>query len=586
MPISKKGILDLTNYNLNREKYIRLDGEWEFYWKTLLDNNQLESINTGRIVTVPQAWNQSILKDESFPSKGYGTYKLRVKTSLPVKTKLGLRVYAFSSAYKLYIDEELIGTNGHVAKEPLEEVAEYKPQQLFFEIPAKTFDIIIQVSNYHHSTGGFKYSLYIGNQDSIHSLGNKIMAREFLLIGTLFIIALFYITLYSLHKEQKYTLYFALMCIFTIFGIDLIELMFVLQLFPSINFNGFMFLLYTIIMWCVFWLILFVSELYPSKFSWWIIRLYALYGIISQIMYIITLPIYYSKFDFITNCCQLLGILSTIVIVGIGIKKGHKEGWLNIISMCVFLIISTFDLIDKTNSNNYNIGQINFVGLLIFIYIQILIQAIRFREYYDNKTTAELALLQAQIKPHFLFNALNTIISISYYDIEKSRELLEQFSKYLRRSFDFKSRSQLVSLKNELDLAKAYVEIEKARFEERLEVKFDVDANLDTRVPILILQPLIENAIIHGILPKLKGGWVLVSIHTENNKLLFSIEDNGVGLTKDHLMETGEKDEKTKIGICNIDNRLKELFGKGLTIEGCKNKGTHITWNIPIRRRD
>jgi len=213
-----------------------------------------------------------------------------------------------------------------------------------------------------------------------------------------------------------------------------------------------------------------------------------------------------------------------------------------------------------------------------------IIQARRMKFYYDNKIAAELAFLQAQIKPHFLFNSLNTFISISYYDIEKARELLTDFSCYLRRSIDFKNLSQFVPLKNEIELSKAYIKLEQARFEERVSVSFNSPEDINVSVPILMLQPIIENAIVHGLLSKLEGGKVGVFIERDGSRVLFRVTDNGVGMNSETISGILQAKSTDCIGLANIQKRLEQLYGSGLKIKSEINKGTEISWTIPLKR--
>jgi sensor histidine kinase YesM len=255
---------------------------------------------------------------------------------------------------------------------------------------------------------------------------------------------------------------------------------------------------------------------------------------------------------------------------------------LNITSMFLILAFYIHDILYWDNKISDRFGEIIYIGLFLVILIQMLIQARRIQEFHDKKTAAELSFLQAQIKPHFLYNTLNTFISISRYDVEKARNLLCDFSIYLRRSFDFKDLSQFVPIKNEIELAMAYTEIEQARHEEYIVVNFDVDEDIDIDVPRLVLQPIIENAIKHGILPKGECGTINISIKKIENMIIFEVKDNGVGIKEEKLKQIFKQDEKSRVGILNIERRLKKLYGKGLQIKSKEGAGTNITWRIPI----
>jgi len=211
---------------------------------------------------------------------------------------------------------------------------------------------------------------------------------------------------------------------------------------------------------------------------------------------------------------------------------------------------------------------------------------IQLKQSVDKARVSELAFLQAQIKPHFLYNALNTFVSISLYDVDKARNLITEFGNYLRRSFDFKDLSQLAPLKNELELVRAYLEIEKARFEERIEVAYDLPDDLEARVPILMLQPIVENAVVHGILPKDEGGRIEICIKRDETALYFKVKDNGAGMEPERKDNIFKREFGRGVGLSNIDNRLKKLYGKGLQINSIPGVGTEVTWWVPVNRRE
>lgn len=198
----------------------------------------------------------------------------------------------------------------------------------------------------------------------------------------------------------------------------------------------------------------------------------------------------------------------------------------------------------------------------------------------------EAALLQAQIRPHFLFNTLNTIASLSEVDTTRMTKLLNQFGNYLRRSFDIKNVDTLISLQEELEIVKSYVYIETERFGERLAVEWDIENVTDIRIPPLTIQPLVENAIQHGILPRPIGGCVYITVAVHSNHAIVSVADDGVGMEQnvvDQLLQKSSNQSRG-IGMANTNLRLKKLFGKGLEIESKLNEGTRIQFTIPLNK--
>lgn len=198
----------------------------------------------------------------------------------------------------------------------------------------------------------------------------------------------------------------------------------------------------------------------------------------------------------------------------------------------------------------------------------------------DMANKAEIKALQAQINPHFLFNALNTIISFVRMDPNKARDLIIDLSTYLR--YNLEKGAELVSIENELEQVKAYVKIEQARYGSKLKVIYDVDEGIDIKIPSLIIQPLVENSIKHGILEGEGHGTVKISVKEENQDELIRIviEDDGVGIAPEIISDVYNRRMKhNKIGLANVHNRLKLIYGKGLEIKRLK-KGTRINFVV------
>lgn len=203
----------------------------------------------------------------------------------------------------------------------------------------------------------------------------------------------------------------------------------------------------------------------------------------------------------------------------------------------------------------------------------------KLEQFKELAAKAEIKALQRQINPHFLFNALNTIVSFMRFDTAKARELIINLSTYLR--YNLESGNEFVSLNKELEQVKAYVEIEKARFGDKLNVIYNVDNSLDIKVPSLIIQPIVENSIKHGILNGKGYGTVKISVkRIENSKYRIIVEDDGIGIREDIIKLVYEgKMKENKIGISNVDSRLKYIYGKGLLIERLP-EGTRVSFEV------
>jgi signal transduction histidine kinase/CheY-like chemotaxis protein len=195
-------------------------------------------------------------------------------------------------------------------------------------------------------------------------------------------------------------------------------------------------------------------------------------------------------------------------------------------------------------------------------------------------TNMEVAFLQSQIRPHFLYNVLNSIIALSYDDVEKSREMTAEFATYLRRSFDFRNTSAMSTFRNELALVKSYLVIEKMRFQDRIRFQIDVPDGIDFTLPPLLIQPLVENAVRHGIGKRKTGGTVTLSVRQEEGNRLIRVADDGVGMTQEQIASLLSGKSRS-VGLKNINSRLKHLYGNSLQVVSQPGKGTIVIMRIP-----
>lgn len=191
---------------------------------------------------------------------------------------------------------------------------------------------------------------------------------------------------------------------------------------------------------------------------------------------------------------------------------------------------------------------------------------------------AELQNLKMQLHPHFLFNTLNTISVLMMRDAGLANRMLIRLSDLLRLTLD-SAGSQIVPLKQELDFLRGYLEIEQTRFQDRLTVTIDVPpATLDARVPNLILQPLVENAIRHGIATRPGAGVIQIRAAVENEHLQMRVSDDGPGI---------DRTFKKGIGLANTEARLKQLYGAAHKFEltNVPSGGLLVTITIPFNDR-
>ena len=209
--------------------------------------------------------------------------------------------------------------------------------------------------------------------------------------------------------------------------------------------------------------------------------------------------------------------------------------------------------------------------------ISTLMEVSKIEQIKEMANKSEIKALQTQINPHFLFNALNAITSSIRINPDKARELIINLASYLR--YNLELNGEFIDIKKELKQVIDYVEIEKARFGNKLNINYDIE-DVDVKIPSLSIQPLVENAIVHGILKDKGAGTVNISVKKYEEKVKISIVDSGVGIREDVVerIYNGTMPEN-KIGLYNVHLRLKLIYGEGLIIERLE-KGTKIEFYI------
>jgi sensor histidine kinase YesM len=192
-----------------------------------------------------------------------------------------------------------------------------------------------------------------------------------------------------------------------------------------------------------------------------------------------------------------------------------------------------------------------------------------------NAALTELKLLQSQMEPHFLFNTLSTVMSLMDSDTEKARRMLESFTAFLRSSLLI-ARSPTITLAQEMDVVKSYLAVIQVRMGRRLAFRIDVPENLlDCSIPPLLVQPLVENAVKHGLEPSIGGGEVSLVAVRDNDAVRIVVADTGRGIS--------EMGQGSGIGLSNIRDRLELMYGgRGrLVLEENSPRGVKATIEIP-----
>lgn len=233
------------------------------------------------------------------------------------------------------------------------------------------------------------------------------------------------------------------------------------------------------------------------------------------------------------------------------------------------------DVVLQSVANNF------FLFLLVVGVAHAMVYARRAAEREEQLARAELQHLKAQLHPHFLFNALNTVSAFVHTDPEVATEMIAKLSTLLRHALQRES-AQEVTVREEMAVLEAYVDIEQLRFDDRLRVVWQIAPEVrEALVPHLLLQPLVENAIRHGIAPGTAGGTVAISAARRNGSLVLAVQDDGVGWTPSRTGAEGGHG----VGLANTRLRLRQLYGaaQSMRVDGGASQGLLVEIALPFR---
>ena len=399
------------------------------------------------------------------------------------------------------------------------------------------------------------------------------------LTGAYVIIFLYFMTLYSFSRTEKYYLYFAIACLVEAIRIS------VLNIPPgaaagTANHFFYRYLGSLTFIWFPYLQVMIANALFNgiSKQSVNRFLLYFHIGISLALIFIF-LPFY--QYPPVIDYLMMGVMVYATYIFTVALIKRMRFSIGMFITNAVVISVAVHDVLLGSGIITSRVGELNPYMLFGYLYMVSVVLAKKHNLMNEAHFKAQMKFLHAQIEPHFLYNTISTIRACCRTDAEKSRELLEHFSVYLRGKF--KNGEEIFTpLKDEIELVKAYLAIEQVRFNHRLTAEYDIDEDLDVLVPCLIIQPIVENAVKHGLYPKTEGGKITISIKRLSENIVITISDNGIGMDETQISKA--LSNRAGIGINNTNERLKQYYGTEIEIHCIPGEGTSVVITIPVKQ--
>lgn len=405
---SVKGYLDLTSWDLHKDGPVKLNGEWEFYWKMLLEPADFDSekiTNRTGYMNLPSVWNGYILKGNILTGNGYATYRLKVK--LPE----GQQVIAFNirqqeTAYRLWADNTLLMSNGKVGKSRNTMVPQYLPRSATFRSDSSTLHLVLQVSNYFHKKGGIRNAIEMGTEEQMRRKREGTRNFDFFLFGSLLIMAFYHFGLFWLRKSDRSTLFFGAVCFFFSWRI-IFDGGYMVEFYSGLNW-GFIYKFSYIFSYVALPLfVTFIHKLYPLEFHKKILRIMQVTGIIYTLIVVFTpAKIYtHSAISYqIIIFISLLYVLYVLILAILRKKEGAKIFLLGF--LVLFTSIIVFLLNDNAIIDAYDLMPL---GIFVFIFAQSFLLSMRFSRALN---TVEIQSDELEKIRSYLDNVINSMPSI------------------------------------------------------------------------------------------------------------------------------------------------------------------------------
>lgn len=243
------------------------------------------------------------------------------------------------------------------------------------------------------------------------------------------------------------------------------------------------------------------------------------------------------------------------------------------IAFACYCILPSLAIILQNVFKGYAIAYASIiVAIEILFFFVTISKNLQIAEEQEKNKDAQIRIMVSQIQPHFVYNALSSISTLITIDPIKAQKTLDDFTEYLRGNLSSLTETHLISFEDELKHIKTYVELEKVRFDDRLNIIYDIQET-DFNIPCLSIQPIVENAIKHGVLQKIEGGTVIIKTYSDRRYCYVVVEDNGVGFDVTQL----DFDSNNNIGLKNIKYRIEKMGNGEMTIFSKIGSGTKVT---------
>lgn len=564
-----------------------LEGDWQFFYRQWIQSDRNFDSEPTAVLSVPGSWAGDLFRRTPYENGGYASYRCYIQG---LKTDGAITVYVpnLACAYRVYVDGELITESGLLSKSPGETHSNATALREKVYLDEGLHEIIIEVSGDIFS--GLYLPPVLAEYAHENAYVSGMLALRYSLIGIIFYAAIVLFVFAAVVKIRFFSPWLPILFVLIAF-----RMMFATEGY-SITQTWLYALSYEKMHLLTFanpFIVKLSALLYFRDELKLDIPLRSVACIAGFFAAVIAATYLFPQTVLNSSHYWILQLFSSVADIYIFRKlcdelaAGQKNSGL-LCGAYLFLlcgvninILYTGGVMSTRTSSFMPISFALFALFITVIHARnavLLYQRVqRTRQLERELEQANMAVMISQIQPHFLYNALNTIKSLIRRNPKAAEEAVIDFSYYLRGNMDSLSRTEPIPFRTELEHIQHYCKIELLRFPNKLHLEYDIETD-SFSVPTLSIQPLVENAIKHGVTKRPEGGTVWIHTYTDQKNYIVSVEDNGVGFDPTAVLK---QDGRSHVGLPNTCYRLETMLHATVDVKSKLGVGTTVTVRIP-----
>lgn len=564
-----------------------LEGEWEFYYRQFIESDPQGEPKLSEMLEVPSSWAGNPLYDSPYESGGYASYRAYIK-GFSYKDPVTIYIPNIASAYRIYLDGQLVTESGTLSKSATDTWSTPSSSKQKILLTPEKHEIVIEISSESYS--GLYLAPIIADHSYTQNYTYSFLGIRYAFIGIVIYAAIILFILGFLSKVRYFSGWLPVLFLCLAFRMMISTEGYAISQpwFFNLSYERM-----TLLMFASTFIIKLVSLIYlqdelrlklSKEFTAFLSAAFLL--VVVGVSFLPTSV--YNNYYFVV--LQLVSTLADLYVINRlcqELAKGDPyAGRLCFAYLFIFAGI-TVDALYTNGMMPFLCSSFMPVCLSLFALQLTIIHADKAaklfqrareaRELEREVEKANMAVMISQIQPHFLYNALNTIKSLIRRDPKKAEQAVIDFSYYLRGNMDSLTHTEPIPFETELAHVKYYCDIELLRFSDKLKIEYDIQEKKFC-VPTLSIQPIVENAIKHGVTKKPEGGTVRISTASDDKDYIVTVKDDGVGFDPSTIEED---DGRSHVGIQNIRYRFENMMHATVSIESEKGVGTCVIIRIP-----